>query len=139
MSLHYTSTMTKEELDCDFMDTINNTNLSFNNLENLDENKSYDIRISPYQKHIHHESLESQDCRDFHQLIIDMYNSLDNNEKNNPDIIRGFNNLIHKWHYTPQEMWNSSTNNIWINTGLFLNKNFPPHKYPKLIQIFNNL
>lgn len=137
MSLHYTSTMTIEELECDVMDTMSDTDMDISNLE-LNKIYSSRLNLSPYQQHIHHESLESQDCRDLHRLIIDMYNTLDDNEQNNPHIIRGFNKLIHKWHYTPQEIWKSDTNSIWTRTASFLTENFPPDKYPKLIKIFNN-
>jgi hypothetical protein len=137
MSLHYTSTMTMEELDCDVIDTMSDTDMDASNSE-LNKIYSSRLKLSPYQYHVHHESLESQDCRDLHQLIIDMYNSLDNNEKNNPHIIKGFNKLIRKWHHTPQEVWKIKDTGIWSNTAIFLTENFPPNKYPKLIKIFNN-
>lgn len=137
MSLHYTNALPIENLS----DNLDNLSISACDRTEQTPIKEYQdslkVTLIPYTHHCHHLALQGQHCRDVHQLIIDIFHTLNEKEKSNYYIIRGLNKLITKWHYTPQEAWKAA-DGIWTELAHFLTDNFPPDTNPTIMKIFNN-
>ena len=91
--------------------------------------------IKPYVKHLHSSLFEKYNSRDFHEIMIKIYNELDTTDKEK--FIINFNSLITKWHYQPGEAW-SGEYGVWAAAVNFLNTNSETfNKYPNIKTIFN--
>ena len=123
---HYTNILSEQDLNGDFSEEL--TDNSF-------ETENDDIKISQWMRHIHHDCLEKHDSRDFHKVVLNIYESLSNEEKRDKYIVKNFNHYIDKWHYTPNEAWSI----VWINFGHYLDCRFPHDKYPEILKIYNCL
>ena len=92
--------------------------------------------IIPWHKHLHHHLLKEEKSRDFHKIILDIYDTLDTDDKNK--YCENFNSLITSWHYQPHEQWRT-IDGIWCRFNYFLNRNFSDTtKYCKIVKIFND-
>ena len=123
---HYTNILSDQDLNGDFSEEL--TDNSF-------ETENDDIKICQWLRHIHHSCLEKHNSRDFHKVVLDIYESLSNEEKKDKNIIYSLNYYIDKWHYTPNEAWSA----IWIDFGYYLDDKFPHDKYPEILKIYNCL
>lgn len=123
---HYTNILSEQDLNGDFSEEL--TDNSF-------ETENDDIKISQWMRHIHHDCLKKHNSRDFHKVVLNIYESLSNEEKKDKNIVYTLNYYIDKWHYTPNEDWSI----VWINFGNYLGYRFPHDKYPEILKIYNCL
>lgn len=91
------------------------------------------VKICNWNPHIHNDYLNKRKSRDFHKIVLLIYESLPVEDKNDEEIIKKMNYYINKWHYSPSEVWST----IWENFGYYLESRFPPNDYPMIVKIFN--
>jgi len=88
--------------------------------------------IIEWNSHVHSKLLVTNGHRDFHKLVIEIYNKIPENEKKLH--LKKFNSLIETWHYQPAEAWASS---VWIPMTNYLMINFTDlEKYNDIIKIW---
>ena len=120
---HYANILSDEEL-CSSIDS---------ECSSIQEDLDSPIVIHNWNPHIHNELLSQQNSRDFHKVVLQIYESLPVEDKNDEEIIKKMNYYINKWHYTPNEIWGT----VWENFGYYLGSRFPPDEYPMIVEIFN--
>jgi len=92
--------------------------------------------ILPQKNHLHHTLLETNNSRDFHQVAINIYNAIPEDERENH--IYDFNSMITTWHHQPAEAW-IRKGGIWERMGSYLCVHFPDaEKYQAIAEIFNH-
>ena len=92
--------------------------------------------ILPQKNHLHHTLLDTNKSRDFHQIAINIYNVIPEDERETH--IYDFNSMITTWHHQPAEAWNR-TGGIWERMGSYLCVHFPDaEKYKAIADIFNH-
>lgn len=131
---HYTNILSEQDLNGDLnSDLDGDFNEDLN--DNLNSDVNVNLKINQWTEHFHHACLEKLKSRDFHKVVLNIYESLSNEEKSDKYIIKSFNHYIDKWHYTPNEAWSI----VWINFGNYLDCRFPHDKYPEILKIYNCL
>lgn len=94
------------------------------------------MSIIPHKNHLHHELLETKKSRDFHTIVISIYNAIPKDEQEKH--IYSLNSMITTWHYQPAETWNIR-GGIWDKMGSYLCIHFPDaEKYQTIAKIFNH-
>ena len=104
------------------------------NLTNTTENAT----IINWVKHIGSECFATHNTRDFHIVLIDIYNNLPEEDKIETHIT-SFNKMIITWHHQAPEIWTSSVG-IWSTLTHYLTTHFNSgdSKYSAIIRIFND-
>jgi hypothetical protein len=120
---HYTNILNEDELDF----------TGDSDTSSIQEESLPSIVIHNWNAHVHHACLEQKKSRDFHKVVLQIYNTLSTEDKNDVEMIKKMNYYINKWHFTPNEIWGT----VWENFSYYLGRRFPPDEYPEIIKIFN--
>jgi hypothetical protein len=120
---HYTNILNDNELDF----------TSDYDVSSSQEKSISPIKIHNWNAHVHHDCLIQKNSRDFHKVVIQIYDTLSTEDKNDVEMIKKMNYYINKWHFTPNEIWGT----VWENFAYYLGSRFPPDEYPEIIKIFN--
>jgi len=120
---HYTNILNDEEL------------CTFNDSEDYSVQEEFIslIKIHNWNAHVHNDCLKQKNSRDFHKVVLQIYNTLSTEDKNDTEMIKKMNYYINRWHYTPNEIWGT----VWENFAYYLGSRFPPDEYPEIIKIYN--
>ena len=104
------------------------------NTHHINENTT----IIEWVKHIGSESFTTYKTRDFHSVLIDIYNNLPDEDKIETHIA-SFNKMIITWHHQAPELWTSSVG-IWSTLTNYLAMHFDSgdSKYSSIVRIFND-
>ena len=96
------------------------------------------IDIIPWSMHFHSNLFETMGSRDFHKIVVEIYNKIPDDEKERH--LQNFNSMIETWHYQPAEAWCCKLGGIWIRMESYLSVNFPDvEKYSDIVSIFNGI
>ena len=95
------------------------------------------MSLYEYKQHLAFIFSKNTKSRDFHQIILDIYENLPSEDKikQHQD---SFNSLIETWHCQAPELW-CSQYGVWMKFTEYLKSNFDPNdtKYRKILNIFN--
>lgn len=118
-------------------------NIEYDDIKSIYEEEEEEEELISYSEHFalqnFNNNVDNLNTRDFHKIIIDLYNIIPFDEKmnknNNNQLVVKLNSLIMSWHSMAPELWNHHKYGIWAKLCHFCSQRFTKDKYPEIFNL----